>query len=388
MTLHVLSDLTQGSEEWHDQRRGIVTASVVGKLITPTLKVANNDTARAVTATLAAERITGWTEETAMTSDMWRGVESEPFAREIYSDNLAPVEEVGFMVRDDWGYRIGFSPDGLVGDDGAIEIKAPRAKTHMNTILADEVPSYYMAQCQTGLLVSGRKWIDFVSYVGGMPLYVKRVLPDPAWAEAVVAVVALLELGQPATEVVAHLVAVDLDVEQVAPVSSVAPLLDLGDRAGVGECGYDLSRELVGGGCGGSVGERLHLECRALAAGDEQGDRLGLAVLEVGQVADPCAADDVAAESDGLVAVEGDAPADPRGGVGSPAGGKHSAHGLAGAPDAGELGEVDVDGLVVLALGDVGDGEGLGLAEKVHGVELVGVGCECVADVEGHVRQP
>ena len=195
MTLHILDDLEQGTPEWHDARRGIVTASVVGKLITPTLKVADNDTSRGVTATLVAERISGFTEETAMTSDMFRGVESEPVARDLYSRHHAPAEEVGFMVRDDWGYPIGYSPDGLVGDDGLIEIKAPRAKAHLLTILADKVPAFYMAQLQTGLLVSGRKWIDYVSYCGGLPLYVKRVHPDLDWHRAIVAAVANFELA-------------------------------------------------------------------------------------------------------------------------------------------------------------------------------------------------
>jgi predicted phage-related endonuclease len=71
------------------------------------------------------------------------------------------------------------------GDDGLIEIKAPRAKTHLRTILADEVPAHYMPQLQAGLLVSGRAWIDFVSYVGGMPLYRRRVEPDLEWFDAI-----------------------------------------------------------------------------------------------------------------------------------------------------------------------------------------------------------
>lgn len=187
MSLTEYPDLIQGSDAWHDARRGIVTASTVGKLLTPTLKVADNDTSRALTATLAAERITGWTEETAMTSDMWRGVEHEPYARDIYSGHYQQAVEVGFMRRDEDGWTLGYSPDGLVGDDGLVEIKCPRAKTHLKTILDGEVPGYYMAQLQAGLLVSGRDWIDFVSFVAGMPLFVKRVLPDPAWFHAITA---------------------------------------------------------------------------------------------------------------------------------------------------------------------------------------------------------
>lgn len=187
MTLTTYPKVTQGEPEWHDLRRGLVTASVVGKLITPTLKVADNDVSRGLATTLIAERITGWTEETGMTSDMWRGVEHEPYARDVYSGHYQQATEVGFMLRaeDDW--QLGYSPDGVVGMDGLIEIKCPRAKAHVRTILADEVPAYYMGQLQAGLLVSGRDWIDYVSFVAGMPLYVKRVEPDPAWFDAITA---------------------------------------------------------------------------------------------------------------------------------------------------------------------------------------------------------
>jgi hypothetical protein len=188
VTLTVLHDLVQGSEEWHAARRGIVTASVVGQLVTPsTLKPANNPIARSITAALVAERITGFTEPTRMTDDMWRGVEDEPRAREKYAEHHAPVTETGFMILERDGIRLGYSPDGLVGDDGLIEIKSRRAKKHLQTILDDQVPVENMAQLQTGLLVSGRAWIDYVSYCGGMPLWVKRVHPDPKWQAAIVA---------------------------------------------------------------------------------------------------------------------------------------------------------------------------------------------------------
>jgi hypothetical protein len=124
---------------------------------------------------------------------MERGTLDEPYARDKYAEHHAPVTELGFMVRDDWGFRIGYSPDGLVGDDGLIEIKSRRQKKHLATILADEVPLENMAQCQTGLLVSGRDWIDYVSYCGGMPLYVKRLLPDPKWQAAILEAVASFE---------------------------------------------------------------------------------------------------------------------------------------------------------------------------------------------------
>lgn len=187
-------NLVQGSGDWHAARRGMVTSSVVAKLVTPsTLKVANNDTSRGLVAALVAERLTGTSDDTPQTGDMFRGIYCEPFAREAYHSNYAPVREMGLMVRDDWGFSIGYSPDGLVGEDGAIEIKCPRAKNHLTTLLTDEIPSAHWPQLQTALLVTGRAWIDFVSFFGGMPLYRKRVEPDPAWHDAIVAAVAAFE---------------------------------------------------------------------------------------------------------------------------------------------------------------------------------------------------
>ncbi|MBD3778489.1 MAG: YqaJ viral recombinase family protein [Micrococcales bacterium] len=219
MALHVYNDLVQGSDEWLAARRGIVTASVVGQLITPsTIKPANNDKSRALTTLLVAERITGWTDPVYVSDDMMRGTLDEPIARAIYAEHYAPVDQVGFMVREEDGWRLGYSPDGLVGDDGLIEIKSRRAKTQLTTILRDEVPAENMAQIQAGLLVSGRKWCDYVSFCGGMPLYVRRVHRDQRWFDAIEDAVTAFETtaaemvdryttaitGRPATERINH----------------------------------------------------------------------------------------------------------------------------------------------------------------------------------------
>lgn len=189
MALREMPDLIQGSDPWHDQRRGMVTASVVARLLTATGKVADNEQSRGLTALLVAERITGYTDPTYINDDMLRGCDDEPRAADRYSEHYAPVTTSGFMVRDDWGFSIGYSPDGLVGDEGLIEVKSRRQKKQLQTILADEVPSENMAQIQCGLLVSGRAWCDYVSYCGGMPMYVKRITPDPFWSEAILAAV-------------------------------------------------------------------------------------------------------------------------------------------------------------------------------------------------------
>lgn len=199
MTLTEYGDLEQGSDEWLEARRGIVTASVVGELVTPkTLTVANNDKSRALTALLVAERITGWSDPTYINADMQRGHDIEPIARDLYAEKNGPVAELGFMVRefdtstaitipDRLSFKIGYSPDGLVGDDGLIEVKAPRAKTHLLTHVSGQVPLHHMAQIQCGLLVADRSWCDFISFYAGMPPFIKRVERDERWGEVIVA---------------------------------------------------------------------------------------------------------------------------------------------------------------------------------------------------------
>ena len=186
MSLTVYSDLDQRDAAWYEARRGIVTASAVGLLVTPTLKVANNDTSRAHLASLAAERITGRVEDSPTSRDTLRGILDEPLARDHYATHRSPVTECGLMVREIGGARLGYSPDGLVGDDGLIEIKSRTPKKHLATILADRVPTENMAQIQAGLYVSGRSWCDYVSWCGGMPMWVVRVTPDSEW-QAVIA---------------------------------------------------------------------------------------------------------------------------------------------------------------------------------------------------------
>jgi len=237
MSLEIYEELIQGSSEWLAARAGIVTASVVGQLITkgapdaltvpcpkcespanepcistarkvptpiktihdersfkayelpPVYKVSDTDTARTLTMTLAAERITGYVEPVQPSRAMERGNLDEPYARDKYSEHHAPVDQIGFMVRQFDGFKIGFSPDGLVGDKGLIEIKSRAQKTQLKTVLSDAVPAENLAQMQCGLLVSGREWCDYVSYSGGMKLWTKRVYPDPAWHEAILAAV-------------------------------------------------------------------------------------------------------------------------------------------------------------------------------------------------------
>lgn len=117
---------------------------------------------------------------------MQRGQDEEPFARDLYAEHTGQdVTETGFMVATINGRKLGYSPDGLVGDDGLNEIKSRRHKKHLRTILTDSVPPENYAQCQAGMLVSGRSWLDYVSFSAGMPLHIIRVEPDERWRAAI-----------------------------------------------------------------------------------------------------------------------------------------------------------------------------------------------------------
>jgi putative phage-type endonuclease len=179
-------ELTQGSDDWLAMRCGLLTASEMKLIVTPTFKIASNEKERAHLYDIVAQRITKYVEPAYISDDMLRGQDDEDYAKKAYSEHYAPVEDCGFITNDDSGFVIGASPDGLVGDDGLVEVKSRRAKFQVETILSGKMPDDYMIQVQTLLLVSGRKWCDFISYSAGLPMKVIRVLPDAHIQEAIV----------------------------------------------------------------------------------------------------------------------------------------------------------------------------------------------------------
>lgn len=192
MTVIYHPAVIQGSDEWRALRCGLITASEVGLLVTAkTLAAANNDKSRAHIYELTAQRISKYVEPGYIGFDMLRGQDEELLARDAYSEHYAPVTEVGFITNDKWGFTLGYSPDGLVGDDGLIEAKSRVQKYQVQTLLENQlagtIPAEFLLQVQTGLLVSERKWLDFISYSGGLPMAVIRVLPDTAMQDAIVA---------------------------------------------------------------------------------------------------------------------------------------------------------------------------------------------------------
>ncbi len=179
-------ELIQGSEEWHAVRCGLLTASEMKLVITPTLKVADNDKTKTHLYELAAQRVTGYTEPSYISDSMLRGKEDEIYARAAYEEKYAPVTEVGFITNDKFGFTLGYSPDGLIGEDGLIEVKSRSQKYQLQTIVEDKAPDEYVLQLQTGLLISERTWIDFISYCGGMHMFTKRVYPDKTIQDAII----------------------------------------------------------------------------------------------------------------------------------------------------------------------------------------------------------
>lgn len=179
----------QGSEQWLRARCGLLTASEMKLIITPTLKIASNDKQRAHLWELLAQRITGYVEPHYVSDDMLRGQEDEILARAAYAERFAPVVECGFITNSRHGFTLGYSPDGLVGEHGLIEVKSRRQKYQVETLVnyypAQECPADFLLQCQTGLLVSERQWLDFISYSGGLPMCVISVHPDPTVQAAI-----------------------------------------------------------------------------------------------------------------------------------------------------------------------------------------------------------
>lgn len=177
--MKIVTDIEQGTPEWLALRLGIATASELDCLLVS----GKHPTGFGVAAFTYMDQLIGEriTEEAAelpfQTKATIRGHEQEGVALELYeAREEVKVEKVGIILN----RGIGYSPDGLVGTDGLIEIKTKLPKFQVGVILSGEVPKEHVAQCQGGLWASDREWIDFISYWPGMPLFVKRMNRDEA----------------------------------------------------------------------------------------------------------------------------------------------------------------------------------------------------------------
>lgn len=169
-------NVDQGTPEWLALRLGKPTASNMAVILaTDPKKRATRDK---YLYKLAAERVSGIVEETYKNQYMQMGNELEPLARDAYiakTDN--EVAQVSFIDCDTWGA----SPDGLIGDNGCIEIKCRIGSVQVETLLDDCVPPENLPQIHAVLLASDRQWCDYVSYSKGMKLYVRRIERSAEW---------------------------------------------------------------------------------------------------------------------------------------------------------------------------------------------------------------
>lgn len=169
----------QGTEEWFAARRGIATASEFSRVLTPAkgkLSAQAQDYACELVAELAINE-TPEAIESFTSRAMQYGIDTEGEARKFYQfDRDAEVSQVGFCVTDCG--RFGCSPDGLVGDDGGLELKCPLPKTQVQYLVNEGLPDCYKCQVHGALVVTGRPWWDFMSYCHGLPPLIIRVHRD------------------------------------------------------------------------------------------------------------------------------------------------------------------------------------------------------------------
>lgn len=159
----------QRSLEWYQARKGIPTASGFDKILTSTGQPSKQRTKYMYQ--LAGERLGGIIEEDYQSFAMLQGIEKEEEAISLYELINEPVQKVGFCLAD--GY--GASPDGLVDDNGLIELKCPIISTHIEYLIKNELPIEYFQQTQGQLLVTDRDWVDFMSYYPGLKPLIVRV---------------------------------------------------------------------------------------------------------------------------------------------------------------------------------------------------------------------
>lgn len=173
--------MIQGSPEWFAARCGRVTASRVADVVAKT-KTGWGASRANYAAELIAERLTGTVAASFTNAAMQWGADCEPQARQAYIVQTGDmVEEIAFVLHPEIPMS-GASPDGLVHDDGMLEIKCPNTATHLDTLLGEEIPGKYITQMQWQMACTGRQWCDFASFDPRLPesmrLFVRRVPRD------------------------------------------------------------------------------------------------------------------------------------------------------------------------------------------------------------------
>lgn len=179
----------QGSQAWLESRMGKVTASALSNVMMAKTAAGYQN----YMAQLICERLTGEPVETFKSAAMEHGTETEPQARAFYElETGNEVVECGFIPHPTLA-NSGASPDGLIGDDGGLEIKAPQPAKHIKNLMGGTIDKAYMLQMQWQMECTGREWCDFVSFNPSFPahlqLHVQKVKRDQEMIEDITAAV-------------------------------------------------------------------------------------------------------------------------------------------------------------------------------------------------------
>lgn len=174
--------IDQRTPEWHAARLGKVTASKIADVMASGRAGAPSVTRANYLAQLLCERLTGRPTEGYISHEMQHGTDNEPIAINAYEmAQDVIVSPIGFVDHPSIAMS-GASPDGLVGEDGLIEVKCPNSATHLATLKGAEIDGRYMKQMQWQMACTGRAWCDFVSFDPRMPdhmqLHIQRVPRD------------------------------------------------------------------------------------------------------------------------------------------------------------------------------------------------------------------
>lgn len=195
MTITYHYDVIQRTEEWSQLRCGILTASEIENIIQPKKLLPSEpkdkDDFIELVYEKAAQRINQYVEPTFQSFDMMRGLLDEPDAKIEYEKHYAPIKDCGFVTNDKFGFVMGFSPDGLVGDDGQVQCKSRKQSFQIKAISKNRVPKECVIQMQSELLISERAWSDYITWCGGMKMAVIRMEADKIIQDAIVSAATL-----------------------------------------------------------------------------------------------------------------------------------------------------------------------------------------------------
>ncbi|WP_019222727.1 lambda exonuclease family protein [Bartonella rattaustraliani] len=176
----IIIDCIQGSAQWKQARNGLITASLFEMVVARKKQGQKTSKYQSVMMKLAGERITGKTVDEGTTLSMRRGTELESGARQLYGTltNTKP-ECIGFVLADD--RKKGFSPDAFIGTNGVLEIKTKKPEILIPHFYQRSFPEEHKAQCQGGLWITQREWVDLMLYWPDMPPLVKRAYRDEVY---------------------------------------------------------------------------------------------------------------------------------------------------------------------------------------------------------------